>query len=127
MYGIKNSNGKTIRGMWASVSAAGLHACEHSKTDEYIWKVIQGDKVFAEFQHGKLILNEVNPTQEHELATAIHGKTCHWNHIDQCGWEYDSWDQPRKSDTKSNYLKKAQTILSTGVTFDQAMKVITNL
>lgn len=126
MYGIKNSNGETIRGMWTSVSAAGLRACEHSKTDEYIWKVIQGDKVFAEFQHGKLILNEVNPTQEHELATAIHGKLCYQNHTDGCDWFYgDRWDQ--EFTAKHEYLKKARAMLDNGIEFDQAMKVITNL
>lgn len=126
MYGIKNNNGKTIRGMWTNLLDARARACQLSHLDNYIWKVVSGDQVLCLFQNGKEIIQD-SSKEEHELATAIHGKTCHWNHIDQCGWEYDSWDQPRKSDTKSNYLKKAQTILSTGVTFDQAMKVITNL
>lgn len=126
MYGIKNNNGKIIRGMWTNLLDARSRACSHSYLDHDVWKVVSGDQVLCLFQNGKEIIQDLSK-EERELATAIHGKTCHWNHIDQCGWEYDSWDQPRKSDTKSNYLKKAQTILSTGVTFDQAMKVITNL
>lgn len=126
MYGIKNNNGKTIRGMWTNLLDTRAKAYQLSHLDNYIWKVVSGDLVLCLFQNGKEIIQD-SSKEEQELATAIHGKTCHWNHIDQCGWEYDSWDQPRKSDTKSNYLKKAQTILSTGVTFDQAMKVITNL
>lgn len=29
-----------------------------------------------------------------ELAEAIHAACCRWNHTDQCGWYYESWDKP---------------------------------
>lgn len=128
MFKIRNSNGAGLIGEWDDVISAESFALNYSNNHTGVWEVTKGGRTVSVFSNGNKHPKNLSPQeQEQELATAIHGKTCHWNHIDQCGWEYDSWDQPRKSDTKSNYLKKARTILNTGVTFDQAMKVITNL
>lgn len=63
--------------------------------------------------------------EERELATAIHGKLCRYNHEDQCDWSYgDRWDQ--EFTAKYEYLKKARAILDNGIEFSQAMKVISH-
>lgn len=36
------------------------------------------------------------------LATALHKLVCHHNHVDGCGWEYGSWDNPL-ADQQSYY------------------------
>lgn len=28
------------------------------------------------------------------IATLMHSKLCHWNHVDGCSWEYESWETP---------------------------------
>jgi hypothetical protein len=43
---------------------------------------------------------------EQRIAEALHSMFCHWNHIDGCGWEYESWERPGWS--RDNYLKKAR-------------------
>lgn len=48
-------------------------------------------------------------TQSQELAGLIHKKRCHWNHMDQCGWDYESWDKP--GSTRDRYLGLANTVL----------------
>lgn len=52
--------------------------------------------------------NRLDPAQK--LADLIHDKFCRSNHIDQCGYEYDTWQSP--SWTRLHYLDKANTILS---------------
>lgn len=43
-----------------------------------------------------------------ELAEYLHGKQCHYNHIDECGWYYsENWnDHSRK-----RYLNRATKLL----------------
>jgi hypothetical protein len=43
------------------------------------------------------------------IATALHTIQCHYNHIDQCDWEYGSWNKPTFAHTE--YLKKAQRLI----------------
>jgi hypothetical protein len=125
MYGIKNNNGKTIRGMWTNLLDARARACQLSHLDNYIWKVVSGDQVLCLFQNGKEIIQDLSK-EERELATAIHGKLCRYNHEDQCDWFYgDRWDQ--EFTAKHEYLKKARAMLDNGIELNQAMKVITNL
>lgn len=58
------------------------------------------------------------------LANLIHKKQCHFNHIDVCGWEHETWDNPGYS--RSEYLKKAESILKT-TDFGTAVIVINQL
>lgn len=58
-----------------------------------------------------------------ELADLIHAKKCRLNHIDQCGWDYESWDSP--SHTRSSYLEKAYKMLE--VTDSETIRLIINL
>jgi len=67
-------------------------------------------------------------TDEQKLATAIHKKLCHSNHVDGCGWEYDidthgnhNWNE--RNHLSQNYLRIARQVLSVA-SFDTAMKVI---
>jgi hypothetical protein len=125
MYGIKNNNGKTIRGMWTNLLDARAKACQYSHLDNYVWKVVSGELVLCQYQNGKEIIQDLSK-EERELATAIHGKLCRYNHEDQCDWFYgDRWTE--EFSAKHEYLKKARAMLDNGVEFEQAMKVITNL
>ena len=43
------------------------------------------------------------------LAALIHKRKCRLNHIEQCSWDYSSWEAP--CSTRLDYLNKAKTIL----------------
>ena len=73
-------------------------------------------KIFEEY-------NQLSEAQR--LADLIHQKTCHLNHIDQCGYEYESWRSNLKS-RKLSYLKKAEAMLQTS-SFDNAVLVLEQL
>jgi|TARA_R110000824_G_scaffold105368_8_gene249347 hypothetical protein len=59
--------------------------------------------------------------KEYRLAEMIHSKMCHWNHIDGCGWHYESWDNI--GDSRQRYIDKANFILAQ-VQFEYAYKSI---
>jgi len=48
-------------------------------------------------------------TQGQKLATFLHQKTCRWNHVDGCSWDYTSWNNP--DSTRLKYLRKAEQML----------------
>lgn len=56
------------------------------------------------------------------LAEIIHSKTCHSNHIDQCGFDYENWTN-NSGGTRQRYLVKADEILKT-VPYATAIEVI---
>ncbi len=45
------------------------------------------------------------------VADAIHKATCRSNHIDQCGYEYESWKEMPTNGTKARYFARAETVL----------------
>lgn len=49
---------------------------------------------------------------DQELATIIHGKFCHSDHTEQCGWHYHSWNDTVLDATRVRYLDKANAILN---------------
>ena len=54
-------------------------------------------------------------TLEQRLADVLHRKLCHWNHIDECGWQYETnWDHG----THNRYLLRARKILNSRVLLD---------
>ncbi len=55
------------------------------------------------------------------LANQIHKHMCHWNHMDECGWDYESWNKPGYS--RNIYLEKAERVLEE-VSYETAMKVL---
>ena len=61
------------------------------------------------------------------LATELHSLQCHYNHIDQCGWDYEGWDDVRNNGTRYRYLEKASKVISElpSMTVDQIIQVIT--
>lgn len=67
--------------------------------------------------------NQLSEAQR--LADLIHQKTCPFNHIDQCGYEYESWSNNSKH-TKLGYLKKAEEMLKIS-SFDNAVLVLEQL
>lgn len=54
-YGVK-SDRITIRGVFERIEAAERIACRESKLDNQVWKVVAGDKIFAEYQNGQKIV-----------------------------------------------------------------------
>lgn len=48
-----------------------------------------------------------------ELATAIHAKQCHFNHVDGCSWDYESFagSTPAGNNVRSKYLDKAYAMM----------------
>lgn len=63
-------------------------------------------------------------SEDKKLAELIHTKLCRYNHVDGCGWHYESWKQPLGARTE--YLKKAQNILKLSK-FKEAVKIIEQL
>lgn len=43
------------------------------------------------------------------IASRLHALKCKWNHIDQCGWEYNTWDNPGYE--RKEYYKKAKKLV----------------
>ena len=128
MFKIRNHKRVSLIGEWDDLPSAESFALNYSNNHVGVWEVTKDGRTVSVFSNGNKHPKNLSPLeQEQELATAIHAKMCHWNHIDQCGWHYEGWEKLQEFSTKDGYLKKARTILSTGVTFDQAMKVITNL
>lgn len=68
--------------------------------------------------------NQLSDAQR--LADLIHQKTCHSNHIDQCGYEYESWSKYSPSSSRASYLRKAEEMLKTS-SFDNAVLILEQL
>lgn len=50
------------------------------------------------------------------MAIVLHDHTCHFNHIDGCGWEYhDVYDEKvwKSSHSHVEYLRKAHDLIKT--------------
>ncbi len=126
MFKIRNSNGAGLIGEWNDVLTAESFALNYSNNHAGVWEVTKGGRTVSVFSNGNKHPKKLSPQeQEHELATAIHGKLCHHNHTDGCDWFYgDRWDQ--QFTAKYEYLKKARAMLDNGIEFDQAMKVISH-
>lgn len=61
---------------------------------------------------------EIETSEVRQLAEILHKKQCHWNHIDQCDWEYGPNTHAHQS-----YEEKAKKILET-TTFMAAKELI---
>lgn len=44
-----------------------------------------------------------------EIAELLHKKSCRWNHIDGCSWEYSNWNRP--CSTRKEFYQKSIKIL----------------
>lgn len=51
-----------------------------------------------------------NENQIREVATVIHMHTCKKNHVDDCGWDWDSWEDPSKD--RKYYVARAKETIS---------------
>jgi len=69
------------------------------------------------------ILNSL--PEKYRLAEIIHSRTCHFNHIDQCAFDYENWTN-NIGHSRTPYLKKAENILKK-VKIEIAIEVIENL
>ncbi len=59
--------------------------------------------------------------ERQRLAHILHEKQCGANHTDQCGWFYETWENPSYS--RNSYLEKADKLLKI-VDYNTAVKVI---
>jgi len=64
-------------------------------------------------------VKKLSPAQR--LADLLHSKQCHFAHEDQCGWFYESWDNPGYS--RNEYLSKANKMLRE-FDFDTCCKMV---
>lgn len=66
-------------------------------------------------------------TELQRLATALHDLMCHFNHIDVCGWGYESWEKGRLL-TRGRWLERAEKFVhlcdEQGITPDQALAIL---
>lgn len=60
-------------------------------------------------QRRKELKDSLVPADQ-RVANLLHGSLCNANHIDQCSWSYESWENPGA--TRKRYLAKAQMLLS---------------
>lgn len=64
---------------------------------------------------------DLTETSTHKIARLLHEQFCNSNHMDQCGWYYETiyhglaedWSRP----THARYLKKAQRVEAAGFTY----------
>ena len=45
-----------------------------------------------------------------KIADYIHELKCPWSHVDQCGWEYNSWDNPGYE--RKKYYERAKKLVN---------------
>lgn len=52
-------------------------------------------------------------SEEQQLAEFLHKKLCYGNHIDGCGWEYESWNtfQSNKNNAHTRYFDMSKQLL----------------
>lgn len=84
--------------------------------DEEIEKL---EKKIKELKAEKERLRRLRP--EHRLAEALHNAQCHLAHEDQCGYHYESWENPGYS--RKEYLRKAEGILRV-IDIQQALLIV---
>jgi len=77
------------------------------------------EEELARLKTQKAEYNKLKP--EWKIADILHSRMCRLNHIDQCGWDYASWQKP--DGTREEYLKKALAILRQ-VEFDKALAIV---
>lgn len=56
------------------------------------------------------VKNAIPPSEVRDLATHMHEKMCHHNHIDYCDFKYGSWNN--MSYAHKNYAEKAERVLA---------------
>lgn len=65
------------------------------------------EEKLADLDDQEQYLNSLPPVKL--LAQGMHELNCHSNHIDQCDWEYGSWDNPRGA--QQRWLRSAEKVL----------------
>ena len=72
-------------------------------------QIAECEKKIVELQKKREQLKSLSPAQR--VAELLHGKFCHYNHTDGCGWFYFDWNNlPRNSDRQC-WLDKAEKLL----------------
>lgn len=62
---------------------------------------------------------------DQRIATIMHSVMCRSNHIDQCDWDYDSWENLLSNcSAREQYLNMAAKVIETGVSEADIIKVI---
>jgi len=80
-------------------------------------------KATVAFEKEMAELSKLNPAQQ--LATILHEKFCHWDHVDQCAWYYHKHDW--KEETHGRYLSKAEALLEIEPNVEHLFKIISCL
>lgn len=71
------------------------------------------------------LVEENKKTPEIRLADFLHESSCHWNHVDGCGWFYEKNEDYTKSGTARNrFYQKAVKLLEQD-SIDTIMRVFT--
>lgn len=62
-----------------------------------------------------------------KLAETIHANQCRHNHVDQCSWDYETWDKIGR--VRQNYLDKSRKLLEkyNPKTVNNIIKILYNL
>lgn len=69
-------------------------------------------------------LSKMNSDPAIRLAEELHKSQCSSNHIDQCDWDYGSWDSP--GNAHQRYYNKAQELLQSGLSVEQILMICKN-
>lgn len=76
---------------------------------DYSKKIEKLQKDIAELE--EYLIKPENPNiARYEIAEAIHSSKCRLNHIDQCSWDYETWDIT--CSTRQYYLTQADTLIA---------------
>ena len=49
---------------------------------------------FKQEQEFNELLTRATNVRIQRIADMIHEETCHWNHMDKCGYHYSTWENP---------------------------------
>jgi hypothetical protein len=64
----------------------------------------------VELEAAEKAASKLTPAQR--VADVLHAVSCPYNHIDQCGYEYETWDALSSRSSKSRYLGRAEALLN---------------
>lgn len=82
------------------------------------------DQLRAQLAAEEAKLTQFNQlTEAQRLATEIHQRTCHLDHIERCGWDYENWNNAVRNYTRERYLEKAEKALQVA-TYDKIVEII---
>lgn len=70
---------------------------------------VDRQKLDEEIAHLEKLLKKTGSSNDERLATLLHSRMCHYNHVDACDWEYHGFNKPGHS--HQDYLYKAKCVI----------------